>query len=151
MMTQTFFRHDFAEGEINDKQMSTGRIYIAEADKTLQLDLGSGLEKRGFDVRVFDSGYPIVSMMDNWPDLFLIDIELPGINGMEVCKWLKSHETSCNIPVIFLSGDPYLKTLAASAMADDYIETFIDRDKLMEKIIDAVPLHTKVADDRNRS
>src|SRR3990170_7448468 len=100
--------------------MDRSRIYIAEEDKVFQCRLRVALNQNGFDVRVFDSGYPLVSMMDEWPDVFLIEIELPGINGLEVCKWLKSHDSSRNIPVIFLSGDPYLKILAASAHADDY-------------------------------
>jgi len=102
--------------------MHHNRIYIAEDKKDLQQGLQRALIQSGFDVRVFDSGYPLVSMMDNWPDAFVIDIELPGINGLEVCKWLKSHDKSRNIPVIFLSSDSYLKILAASANADDYIE-----------------------------
>jgi DNA-binding response OmpR family regulator len=104
-------------------KMVMGRnIYIVEEDKAVQLRLSAGLQKKGFNVMVFDSGYPIVEMVDNWPDIFIIDIELPGINGMEICKWLKSHESSRHIPVIFLSGDPYLKILAESAQANDYIE-----------------------------
>lgn len=105
-----------------EETMDNPRIYIAEHDKLLQRDLKVILKKNGFDVSAFDSGYAIVSMMDNWPDIFLIDIELPGINGLEVCKWLKSQESTRHIPVIFISGQSYLKILAASAHADDYIQ-----------------------------
>ncbi len=119
--------------------MLNSRIYIAEVNKDLQHDLSNALRRNGFDVQVFDSGYPIVSMMDNWPDVFLIDIELPGINGLEVCKWLKSHEGSRHIPVIFLSGDPYLKILAASAHADDYIEMPVTFEKMIHKIKECLP------------
>lgn len=114
--------------------MGRNRIYIAEEDKVLQKSLFNVLQKHGFDVRVFDSGYPLVEMMDNWPDAFVIDIELPGINGLEVCKWLKSHESSRHIPVIFLSGDPYLKIIAASSHADDYIEKPVSCSKLIKRI-----------------
>ena len=119
--------------------MLNSRIYIAEVNKDLQHDLSNALRLNGFDVQVFDSGYPIVSMMDNWPDVFLIDIELPGINGLGVCKWLKSHEGSRHIPVIFLSGDPYLKILAASAHADDYIEMPVTFEKMIHKIKECLP------------
>ena len=119
--------------------MHNNRIYIAEENKDLQSGLSKALSRNGFDVQVFDSGYPIVSMMDNWPDVFLIDIELPGINGLEVCKWLKSHESSRHIPVIFLSADPYLKILAASAHADDYIEMPVTFEKMIDKIKDCLP------------
>ena len=106
--------------------MRTTSVYIAENDPAVRNSLASGLVKQGFDIHIFDSGYPIVSMMDNWPDIFLIDIQLPDINGLEVCKWLKSHEDSRHIPVILLSSDPYLKILAASTHADDYIEKPFD-------------------------
>lgn len=97
-------------------------VYIAEMDKAARSHLVRGLRARGFVTSAFDSGYPLVSMSDNWPDVFLIDIKLPGINGLEVCKWLKSHESSCDIPVLLLSPDPYLKVIAASSHADDYID-----------------------------
>jgi DNA-binding response OmpR family regulator len=102
--------------------MKHGRIYMAEDDKARQTGLSSVLKQNGFEITVFNSGYPLVEMTDNWPDVFLIDIELPGINGLEVCKWLKSHDSSSNIPVILLSGDAYLKVLASAARADDYME-----------------------------
>ncbi|MDQ2657399.1 MAG: response regulator transcription factor [Bacteroidota bacterium] len=118
--------------------MENRRVYIAEEDKSLGDTLKSTLKRNGFEVRVFESGYPIVSMMDNWPDLFLIDIELPDINGLEICKWLKSHDNSRNIPVIFLSGDSYLKVLAASSHADDYIEKPVTGHELIGKIRDVL-------------
>lgn len=118
--------------------MHQSRIYIAEEDKAIQRRLSTALTQKGFDVRVFDSGYPIVSMMDNWPDVFLINIELPGINGLEVCKWLKSHEDSQHIPVIFLSGDSYLKILAATAQADDYIEMPVSIATIVSRIRDCI-------------
>ena len=119
--------------------MHQGRIYIAEEDQEFQRRLSRVLTQNGFDVSVFNSGYPLVTMMDNWPDVFLIDIELPGINGLEVCKWLKSHESSREIPVIFLSGDPYLKVLAASAQADDYIEKPVAYRHLINTILQYLP------------
>ncbi len=102
--------------------MHRSSIYIAEKDKAVQQYLGTGLKAHGFATTIFDNGYPIVTMMDNWPDIFLIDIQLSDINGLEVCKWLKTHESSWDIPVILLSGDPYLKLLAGASHADDYIE-----------------------------
>ena len=102
--------------------MHSNSVCIAGMDKADRSYLAHGLRAHGFITSVFDTGYPLVSMLDNWPDVFLIDIRLPGINGLEVCKWLKSHESSCDIPVILLSPDPYLKVIAASSHADDYID-----------------------------
>ena len=114
--------------------MLQNRIYIAEDKKDLQEGLQLALIQNGFDVRVFDSGYPLVAMMDNWPDAFVIDIELPGINGLEVCKWLKSHDVTRHIPGIFLPSDPYLKILAAAAHPDDYIELTMPYSEMARRI-----------------
>lgn len=114
-------------------------IYIAEGDAAIKSGLRGALEENGFKVRVFNGGYPVVSLMDNWPDLFLIDIELPDINGLEVCKWLKSHEDSRHIPVILLSRESYLKVLAASAHADDYVENPFIYQNVIERIRELLP------------
>lgn len=119
--------------------MAHSRVIVAEEDPALQEGLSSALKKSGFEVRVFDSGYPVVEMMDNWPDVFLIDIALAGINGMEVCKWLKSHDSSRDIPVILISGEPYLKVLAASAHPDDYIEKPVSFTQVVQKVRECLP------------
>src|SRR5688500_1910126 len=114
--------------------MSSIKVYIAEADKMLQRDLRTALEANGYEVTTFDRGYPIAALMDNWPDVFLIDIELPDINGIEVCSWLKSNESSRSIPVILLSREVYLTVLAASSAADDVLEKPFGVSDLLSRI-----------------
>ncbi len=110
------------------------KIYIVEDDPDLQHLLQFSLAKAGFHVTIFPTGYPVIAMTDQWPDMFIIDIELPGINGLEVCRWLKDHESSKNIPVLFLSAAPYLKSLALNAKGDDYLEKPFNLSNLIEKI-----------------
>lgn len=110
------------------------RVHIAEVDNKLRRALRTVLRRCGFEVVESDSGYPIVTMRDDWPDIFLIDIQLPGINGLEVCRWLKSNESSRHIPVIFLSGEPYLKILAASVPADGYFEKPVSLLRLAQRL-----------------
>ena len=110
------------------------KIHIAEADQRLRDELQRVLSQHGFQVTVSASGYPIAEMMDNWPDLFLLDIELPDVNGIELCKWLKVHPDSQHIPVILLGDDLYLKVLAASSPADMYMRKPIDIADLLDKV-----------------
>jgi DNA-binding response OmpR family regulator len=117
----------------------THRIYIVEDDQDLQHLLQFSLVRAGFQVTIYPTGYPVIAMTDQWPDLFIIDIELPGINGLEICKWLKTHEPSKHIPVLFLSAAPYLKTLADNANGDDYLEKPFDLPVLINKINDCIP------------
>lgn len=114
--------------------MFRSHIYIAGEDEYFHNGLRTALGKHGFEVTVVDSGYPIAEMMDNWPDIFVIDIELPGINGIEICKWLKSHDDSKGIPVILVAGEPYLKILAATARPDDYLEKPFTYSEILGKI-----------------
>lgn len=109
-------------------------LYVVEDDVDLQHLLALRLSKSGYNVEVFSTGYPIVEMTEYWPDLFILDIEVPGINGLELCRWLKSNEESKYIPVIFLSAAPYLKTLAENVKGDDYLEKPFDFKLLVQKI-----------------
>ncbi len=59
----------------------------------------------GFSVRTADSGDLALSLIATRPpQLILLDIDMPGMNGFEVCQQLKAREETCNIPVIFISG-----------------------------------------------
>lgn len=114
------------------------RIHIAEADEAVRDELEAALLQQGFQVTASPSGYPVAEMMDDWPDMFVIDLELPDVNGIELCKWLKSHHYSKHIPVILLCGDLYLKVLAASAPADNYIRKPVDTSDLLVKVTDCL-------------
>lgn len=114
-------------------------IDIAEEDQVLRTELKNALKGCGYSVREFDSGYPIIGMMDGWPDVFLIDIELHDVNGMEVCKWLKSREGSKSIPVVLISRDPYLRILATSSHADGYLEEPFTAADVVQKVSEYLP------------
>lgn len=59
----------------------------------------------GFDVRtVLDGSSALEAVHEEIPDLILLDINMPDMNGFEVCKALKSQEESNSIPIIFLSA-----------------------------------------------
>lgn len=65
----------------------------------------------------------INSVMAETPDLILLDIKMPDIDGYEVCQQLKAHEKTCDIPVIFISGleDVLDKVKGFKMGAVDYI------------------------------
>lgn len=72
------------------------------------------------------------------PDLILLDIMMPDKDGYEVCRELKSDETTADIPIILFTAKPeqkkYLKTGTESIGADDYILKPFDIENLLEKI-----------------
>lgn len=70
------------------------------------------------------------------PDLILLDIMMPGLNGYEVCKKLKAQEKTRNIPVIFVSGKDSLedRITGFEVGAEDYFIKPFDHDALLAKI-----------------
>ena len=56
------------------------------------------------------------------PDLFLIDKQLSGYDGLDICRHLKNQAHTKNIPVIMISASPNIGALSKEAGADAYIE-----------------------------
>lgn len=79
---------------------------------------------RGYKVRIAPSAkLGINSVMDEVPDLIILDIKMPDLNGYEVCQHLKGDRKTCDIPVIFISGleDVMDKVKAFEIGGVDYI------------------------------
>ncbi len=82
------------------------------------------LTRRGYSVRSVDRGdAAIIIAKTGWADLILLDIDMPEMDGYEVCRCLKEEETTSSIPVIFMSAfDEVLnKVNAFSVGGVDYI------------------------------
>ena len=109
-------------------------VYIIEDDDDAQRLIKIGLRKAGLDVFTFSNGFPVLEMINNWPDAFILDIGLPGVNGFEVFKYLKAHNTSKGIPVIFLSGNPELPLIASKYGCDAFVEKPFVMDELVRTI-----------------
>ena len=56
------------------------------------------------------------------PDLFIIDKQLSGVNGLDVCMYLKKQPQTKHIPIIMVSASPSIGKLAISAGADAFME-----------------------------
>lgn len=82
------------------------------------------LSKYGYDVRpVRDGNLALASVQAELPDLILLDIMMPGIDGYEVCSRLKADEKTRHIPIIFLSAlyETFDKVKAFAVGGIDYI------------------------------
>ena len=93
-------------------------------DDMVNLTMGYDALSSDYDVVTVDSGSRLFRILDRFlPDLILLDIEMPEMNGYDVIRMLKENERTKHIPVIFLtaksSGDYELKGLSMGAI--DYI------------------------------
>ncbi len=95
------------------------------------------LKRNGYEVLTSNSGKNALSILENTiPDLVLLDFTMPEMNGVEVCKVLKSIEKTRLIPIIFLSGnnssDNVVSGLEAGAV--DYISFPFKESEIMARI-----------------
>ena len=110
------------------------RILAVEDDVTSQLMLKSMLSEH--DVTIADSGEAGVEAASEVPDLVIMDIELPGIDGYETCRRLRGMDQTKNVPIIFVSRFTALedRLLAYGAGGNDYISKPFDAAELQSKI-----------------
>lgn len=98
------------------------KIIFAEDDPSIQKVINLILED-DYQITTFSRGEPLMNNEFEVPDLFLVDKHLPGgIDGLDICRFLKNQESTRNVPVIVISAIPNLKLLAKAAGADDCIE-----------------------------
>ncbi|MGI0492693.1 response regulator [Alkalinema pantanalense CENA528] len=86
--------------------------------------LSATLTQQGYSIRCVKSGsLALMSVQASPPDLILLDIRMPEMDGFEVCRWLKADEKNREIPVIFLSAldDAIDKVQAFAVGGADYI------------------------------
>lgn len=97
-------------------------VLVVEDDQDLAEMLGIVLNGAGIEVDLVSRGDEVLEVFkNNQPDVVLLDVMLPGIDGVEVCKALRKE--SPRIPIIFLSarGDTGDKIKGLEAGADDYL------------------------------
>jgi len=80
-------------------------ILITEDDKVLQTALNSALKKEGYNVvQAFNGQECLNKVKENKPDLILLDIIMPRMNGMTALKILQEDDTTKDIPVMILTN-----------------------------------------------
>ena len=100
------------------------RILVIEDETNIQELIKYNLEKNGYKVTVADNGIDgLNEALSNVPDLILLDIMLPGLDGLEVCKRLRMEKRTKKVPIFMLTAksEELDKVLGLELGADDYI------------------------------
>ena len=81
------------------------KILVVDDDPGVQRFLRHALESQGYQVLSAENGLSgLLSAQEEKPDLTVLDVMLPGLDGLEVCHRLKSSEASMKRPVLMLSA-----------------------------------------------
>jgi len=112
-------------------------IIIIVDDDTTNLSVGKSTLSEKYDVFTASSGDRLFSLLDKiTPDLILLDIRMPEMDGYEVIKRLKRSKKTTDIPIIFLTSriDPASEIKGLSLGAIDYITKPFSRELLTKRI-----------------
>lgn len=114
------------------------KIFVIDDEKDIVKIVQYHLRKEGFEVVKAYSGGSALDIIDstNNLNLIILDIMLPGMNGLEICKKLKMNDKSKNIPIIFLTvkSDEADIIKGLKTGADDYITKPFSPKILVEKV-----------------
>lgn len=81
------------------------RILIVDDDVTIQQLLEVNLELEGYEVQIAGNGEDALRQVGEWrPDLVLLDVMMPKLDGREVCRRIKSSPDTAGTPIVFLSA-----------------------------------------------
>lgn len=104
--------------------MSEENILIVEDEKDIQELVRYNLSKEGYRVTCADSGEEgLKTALSLHPDLVILDLMLPGMDGLEVCRRMKKDAATAHIPIIMLTarGDESDIVAGLEMGADDYV------------------------------
>ncbi len=110
------------------------RILIVDDDTNISELVSLYLTKERFDTRCCDDGVEALKAFKEYdPDLILLDLMLPGMDGYEICREVRK---TSNIPIIMLSakGEVFDKVLGLELGADDYIIKPFDTKELVARV-----------------
>lgn len=101
--------------------MTTGRVLVVDDDPSLAEMLSIILQGEGLEVTVCSAGdLALRAFQDSKPDMVLLDVMLPGLDGVEVCRQIRAEST---VPIVMLTArtDTVDVVLGLESGADDYV------------------------------
>jgi len=110
------------------------KIFIVEDDRTLNEIITKNLQSVGYDVLSFIDGQEAFNNINEYIDVYLVDINIPNVNGLELIKSIKLINKEAKIFII--SGDTNIDTIlkAYNLGCDDYIKKPFDIREIVAKI-----------------
>ena len=111
-----------------------GKVLIVDDDENICEVINMYLLNGGYETRICHDGKEVINLFSDFkPDIVLLDIMIPRIDGIEILKWIRRNS---EIPVIMLTakGDTFDKVLALELGADDYIVKPFEPKELLARV-----------------
>jgi DNA-binding response OmpR family regulator len=112
------------------------RVLVVEDSDAIRSLLSILLERRGYQVQAASDGQAALDAATSGIDLVLLDVGLPDMNGLEVCRRLRSNAATADLTIIMLTGRDHPGDVrdGLAAGADDFLTKPIDEADLLARI-----------------
>ena len=110
-------------------------ILVVDDARGIRDLLSDLLEGEGYQVTLASNGNEALGLAETEnPQAILLDINMPGINGVEVCRRLREGESTRSVPIIMMTALGDHKTKAFEARADDFVDKPFDLGDLLVRV-----------------
>lgn len=115
------------------------KILVADDEQEIRNLLDHFLKGQGYEVVLASDGNQALELaIEENPQLIILDIKMPGLDGLEVCKRLKEKEQTKLIPVIVITGFEDNKMEALNIGADDFVNKPFDMAEISSRVKSAL-------------
>lgn len=124
-----------------DRQQVKGRVLVVDDDANILRMLSGLLQARGHEIAQARSGDDALAKVQSFaPDAVLMDVVMPGRDGIEVCRELKADPATAPIPVLLVTGvrDRGERIRGIEAGANDFIAKPVDAEEVALRVRNAV-------------
>ncbi|MGK4153398.1 response regulator transcription factor [Kurthia gibsonii] len=110
------------------------RILAIDDEESITQFLKMGLEAEGYEVITVSEGMTGIQLAEKWkPDVAIVDIMMPGMDGYEVCRSLKKY-TNCQVILLSAKGEVTDRVTGLNAGADDYMVKPFSFEELIARV-----------------
>jgi DNA-binding response OmpR family regulator len=112
-------------------------ILVVEDDPDISALVSRYLHKAGYEVDVLASGRDAISALSKRaPDLVVLDLMLPHVDGLEICRWIRSNEATASVPIIMLTArsEESDRIVGLELGADDYLAKPFSPNELVARV-----------------
>ncbi len=113
------------------------KVLVVDDDRAMQLMLQRWVERAGYEVRVASDGYEAqAKVREDCPQLILTDWEMPGLDGVEFCKWLRKQDLPHYVYTILLTARSQSSDIVSGlqAGADDFLNKPVNKVELIARL-----------------